>query len=155
MNSSRDYYYEHEYHDYETFYRRLSDPSEVSSGASDTGPPTPDRVPIYDALPRAGSLSRHDDSDSGNSSDRTPGEVRLEMGEDEDGEPHLVLSPSLPSRDTFRKAHPSSSSASSSDESGTSSSGGSHGSNHSKVMLVSGDSQNMVVDLSAVPPDLR
>ncbi len=41
--ATHDYYYEHEYHDYDTFYRRLSDPSEISSD-SGGGPPTPDRV---------------------------------------------------------------------------------------------------------------
>jgi len=42
---SHDYFYEYEYEypDYDKFYRRRSDPSEVSSD-SGVGPPTPDRV---------------------------------------------------------------------------------------------------------------
>lgn len=48
--ATHDYYYDYEYHDYDTFYRRLSDPSEISSD-SGGGPPTPDRVIILIHFP--------------------------------------------------------------------------------------------------------
>lgn len=38
----RDYFYAHEYRDYESFYRRMSDRSEISSDGDN--PNTPDRV---------------------------------------------------------------------------------------------------------------